>query len=37
MATTAEEVGLTTGDDVADWYGAFMEEEPNMFDLNAPR
>jgi hypothetical protein len=37
IATFAEEVGLTTGDDVADRYDAFMEDEPNMFDSNATR
>jgi hypothetical protein len=36
MATAAEEVGLTTEDDVADRYDTFMEEEPNTFDSKAP-
>jgi hypothetical protein len=35
--TAVEEVELTTGDDVADRYDAFMEEEPNVFNSNAPR
>jgi hypothetical protein len=36
MAAATEEVGLAMGDDGVDQYDAFMEEELNVFDLNAP-